>query len=35
MAVRKEQEKGESSMSAAKRVLKPNANGITNYELPW
>jgi replication factor C subunit 2/4 len=35
MAVTKEAEKGESSMSAAKKVLKPNTNGAVNYELPW
>jgi len=28
-------EVGESSMTAAKKALKPNPNGITNYELPW
>ena len=22
-------------MAAAKKILKPNSNGITNYELPW
>jgi replication factor C subunit 2/4 len=35
MAITKGEEKGESSMSAAKKVLKPNANGVTSYELPW
>lgn len=29
------EEKGESSKTAAKKVLKPNSNGIANYELPW
>jgi len=35
MAITKGEEKGESSMSAAKKALKPNSNGIANYELPW
>ena len=35
MAVTKGEEKGESSTSAAKKVLKANTNGIANYELPW
>jgi replication factor C subunit 2/4 len=35
MAITKDEEKGESSMSAAKKVLKANANGAINYELPW
>jgi replication factor C subunit 2/4 len=35
MAVTKSEEKGESSMTAAKKALKPNANGVANYELPW
>lgn len=35
MAVTKGEEKGESSMGAAKKVLKANANGAVNYELPW
>jgi len=35
MAASKGEEKGESSTTAAKKQLKPNANGITNYELPW
>jgi replication factor C subunit 2/4 len=35
MAVTKGEEKGESSMSAAKKVLKANTNGVANYELPW
>jgi replication factor C subunit 2/4 len=35
MAATKGEEKGESSTSAAKRVLKANSNGIPNYELPW
>jgi replication factor C subunit 2/4 len=29
------EEKGESSKTAAKKALKPNSNGIANYELPW
>jgi hypothetical protein len=33
MAVIKET--GESSMSAAKKSLKPTTNGPANYELPW
>jgi len=35
MAVTKGEEKGESSTAAAKKTLKPQANGIPNYELPW
>merc|ERR1712093_898893 len=35
MAVTKGEEKGESSTSAAKKVLKANTNGVANYELPW
>jgi replication factor C subunit 2/4 len=35
MAASKGEEVGESSTSAAKKVLKANSNGITNYELPW
>jgi replication factor C subunit 2/4 len=35
MAVTKGEEVGESSTSAAKKALKPNTNGIANYELPW
>ena len=35
MAVTKGEETGESSTAAAKKLLKPNANGIANYELPW
>jgi replication factor C subunit 2/4 len=35
MAVTQGDEKGESSMTAAKKAIKPNANGIANYELPW
>lgn len=34
MAVTKEVQ-GESSEAAAKKVLKPNPNGVANYELPW
>jgi replication factor C subunit 2/4 len=29
------EEMGESSTAAAKKLLKPNTNGIANYELPW
>lgn len=35
MAITNPEEKGESSKSAASNVLKPNANGAVNYELPW
>jgi replication factor C subunit 2/4 len=35
MAVTKGDEMGESSMSAAKKVLKANTGGAANYELPW
>jgi replication factor C subunit 2/4 len=35
MAITKGEEKGESSTSAAKNILKANSNGIPNYELPW
>ncbi|PMD49213.1 P-loop containing nucleoside triphosphate hydrolase protein [Hyaloscypha bicolor E] len=35
MAVTKGDEMGESSTAAAKQLLKPNSNGIANYELPW
>jgi hypothetical protein len=35
MAVTKGEEIGESSTAAAKQLLKPNSNGIVNYELPW
>jgi replication factor C subunit 2/4 len=35
MAVTKGETAGESSTAAAKKLLKPNANGIANYELPW
>ena len=35
MAVTKGETAGESSTAAAKHLLKPNANGIANYELPW
>jgi replication factor C subunit 2/4 len=35
MAVTKGEETGESSMSAAEKVLKANTNGPANYELPW
>lgn len=35
MAVTKGEEVGESSTSAAKKALKPNPNGVPNYELPW
>ncbi|KAG9245242.1 P-loop containing nucleoside triphosphate hydrolase protein [Calycina marina] len=35
MAATKGEKPGESSMAAAKKTLKPSANGITNYELPW
>jgi hypothetical protein len=35
MAVTKGETAGESSTTAAKKLLKPNANGIANYELPW
>ncbi|KIM94860.1 hypothetical protein OIDMADRAFT_171696, partial [Oidiodendron maius Zn] len=35
MAVTKEEDTGESSMSATKKVLKANTNGAVNYELPW
>lgn len=35
MAITKGEEKGESSTSAAKKVLKANTNGVANYELPW
>jgi replication factor C subunit 2/4 len=35
MAVTKGEETGESSNAAAKKLLKPNPNGVANYELPW
>jgi replication factor C subunit 2/4 len=35
MAVTKGEEMGESSISAAKKLLKANTNGAVNYELPW
>lgn len=35
MAVKKGDETGESSTSAAKKILTPNTNGNPNYELPW
>lgn len=35
MAVTKGEEKGESSATAAKNVLKASTNGIPTYELPW
>jgi hypothetical protein len=35
MTVTKKEETGESSISAAKKVLKANTNGPANYELPW
>jgi hypothetical protein len=35
MAITKDEEKGEYSMSAAKNLLKAKANGAVNYELPW
>jgi len=35
MAVTKGEDIGESSTSAAKKVLKANTNGVANYELPW
>jgi len=35
MTTSKAPEVGESSTSAAKKALKANTNGVTNYELPW
>jgi hypothetical protein len=35
MVVTKDIEMGESSTAAAKKSLTANANGATNYELPW
>lgn len=35
MVSTKASEVGESSTSAAKKALKANTNGVTNYELPW
>lgn len=35
MPATKGDEAGESSTSAAKKILKANANGSPTYELPW
>lgn len=35
MAPKTAEETGESSTAATKKVLKANAAGVTNYELPW
>lgn len=35
MPAKKGDEAGESSTSAAKKILTANTNGSPNYELPW